>query len=56
MVDLYRFNLVDDVFGAMNDEDRPAAGRPTKFSLTQSEATYNPEINDDLAQRCLPKA
>lgn len=54
MVDLHRFGLVDDVFAPLNDIERPAAGRPTKFSMTDTEATYNPQINNDLAQRCLP--
>lgn len=55
MVDLHRFGLVDEVFGALNDADRPAAGRPTKFSMTDDEALYNAGIENDLAQRCLPK-
>lgn len=56
MVDLYRFNLVGEIFGAMNDPERPAAGRPTKFSMDSGEALLNPEIVDDLAVRCLPRA
>jgi hypothetical protein len=56
MVDLYRFNLVGEIFGAMNDPERPAAGRPTKFSMDSEEALLNPEIVDDLAVRCLPRA
>ncbi len=56
MVDLYRFNLVDDVFGAMNDPERPVSGRPTKFSMDSGEALLNPEIQDDLSVRCLPRA
>lgn len=54
MVDLYRFDLVDDIFGAMADNERPVAGRPIKFSMDDQEAQLNPEIADDLAQRCLP--
>ena len=54
IVDLHRFGLVDDVFGPLADGERPAAGRPTQFSMTDSEATYNPQIVNDLNQRCLP--
>jgi hypothetical protein len=39
----------------MNDAERPATGRPTKFSMTDTEALNNPNIADDLQQRCLPK-
>jgi hypothetical protein len=55
-VDLYRFGIVKDVFAAMNDPERPAAGRPTKFSMSDTEALYNNNIADDLGQRCLPRA
>jgi len=57
--DLHRFGLMKSVFAALNggagDSERPASGRPTKFSMTDSEPTYNPNINNDLTQRCLPK-
>ena len=57
--DLHRFGLMKSVFAALNggagDSERPASGRPTKFSMTDSEPTYNPNINNDLLQRCLPK-
>ena len=50
---LHRLGQVEEVFGAMNDPLRPLP-RPTKFPLTSGEARYNPEIADDIAQRCLP--
>ena len=53
--DLHRFGLMKSVFAAMNDSERPASGRPTKFSMTDSEPTYNANIANDLTQRCLPK-
>jgi hypothetical protein len=56
MVDLHRFGLVDDIFVPLNDTERPGTGRPTKFSMSSSEATYNAQIVDDLNQRCLPKS
>ncbi|MDH3225286.1 MAG: RagB/SusD family nutrient uptake outer membrane protein, partial [Gemmatimonadota bacterium] len=56
MVDLHRFDMVDDVFGPLADSERPAAGRPTKFSMTQDEAVVNANIQNDLTSRCLPKA
>lgn len=54
-VDLWRFNASKQVFTEMNDGERPASGRPIKFTLSDTEALYNNNINDDLAQRCLPK-
>lgn len=54
MIDLHRFGLVDDVFGALNDPERPAQGRPTKFPMTDQEALYNPNIENDITVRCLP--
>ena len=57
--DLHRFGLMKSVFAALNggagDSERPASGRPTKFSMTDTEPTYNANINNDLTQRCLPK-
>ena len=53
--DLHRFGLMKSVFAAMADSERPASGRPTKFSMTDTEPTYNANINNDLTQRCLPK-
>lgn len=55
-IDLHRFGLMDDVFLPLNDNERPGTGRPTQFSMTDTEAVYNSSINDDLAQRCLPKS
>jgi len=59
MIDLHRFDMVAEVFGALNDgagdPERPANGRPTQFSLTDTEPTYNAQITNDLASRCLPK-
>ncbi|NNF29260.1 MAG: RagB/SusD family nutrient uptake outer membrane protein [Gemmatimonadetes bacterium] len=54
MLDLYRFDMVDDVFGPLADSERPATGRPVKFSMTDSEATVNANIQNDLTVRCLP--
>lgn len=56
MIDLHRNGLVRDVFEALNDPERLGVGRPTKFPLTSAEAIYNPNIADDLLQRCLPRA
>lgn len=56
MIDLHRNGLVRDVFEALNDPERIGVGRPTKFPLTSAEAVYNPNIADDLLQRCLPRA
>lgn len=50
---LHRLGQVEEVFSAMNDPERPLP-RPTKFPLTSGEARYNPEISDDISQRCLP--
>ncbi|MEZ4416408.1 MAG: RagB/SusD family nutrient uptake outer membrane protein [Gemmatimonadota bacterium] len=55
-VDLYRFGITHDVFAAMSDPERPATGRPTKFSMSDNEAVLNANIPNDLAQRCLPKS
>ncbi len=54
--DLERFGLMRQVFDELNDSERVGTGRPLKFPLTDTEATYNPEITNDLAQRCLPRA
>ena len=54
LADLQRFGKMREVFEALNDPERPGAGRPLKFSMTDTEATYNPSIENDLAQRCLP--
>lgn len=54
-VDLYRFGITKQVFEAMDDPERPGSGRPVKFSMTDTEAVNNPNIDDDLQKRCLPK-
>ena len=54
VVDLHRFGLVDDIFTPLADTERPGTGRPTQFSMTDSEATHNALIDNDLLQRCLP--
>lgn len=56
MVDLHRNGLVREVFDALNDPERLGAGRPTKFPISSTEAVYNPNIEDNLAVRCLPRA
>ncbi|HZD05562.1 MAG TPA: RagB/SusD family nutrient uptake outer membrane protein, partial [Longimicrobiales bacterium] len=53
-VDLNRFGLMEEVFAAMNDPERPAHGRPTKWPMSDNEASLNPQIVDDRAVRCLP--
>ncbi len=52
-VDLERFGLVNEIFAALNDDERPAS-RPTKFPMDDGEARDNPEIDDNASQRCLP--
>ena len=56
MVDLHRFGLVADIFEPLADGERPGAGRPTKFTMTEDEPVVNPNIVNDLLQRCLPTA
>lgn len=56
MGDLHRAGIVREVFEALNDPDRLGVGRPTKFPLSSTEALYNPNIDDDLLKRCLPRA
>ena len=53
-VDLHRFGLTAQIFGELNDGERDATGRPTQFSMTDTEAVVNAQIDNDLAQRCLP--
>ena len=50
---LNRLNQVAAVFGALNDPERPLP-RPTMFPVSNTEAIYNPNIEDDLSTRCLP--
>lgn len=50
---LDRLNQVAPIFRAMNDPLRPLP-RPTKWPLSSAEATYNPNIGNDLSARCLP--
>ena len=56
MVDLHRAGLVRAIFEELNDPERPAAGRPTKWPMTTTEPTYNPNVDNDLLKRCLPTA
>ncbi len=56
MVDLRRAGIVRDVFEALNDPERVGVGRPTQFPMSSTEALYNPNIENDLLQRCLPRA
>ena len=56
MIDLNRAGIVRDVFEALNDPERVGVGRPTKFPMSSTEALYNPNIDNDLLQRCLPRA
>jgi len=50
---LHRLGQVEEVFLAMNSPER-GLPRPTKFPLAEGEARYNPNIEDDASQRCLP--
>lgn len=50
---LHRLQQVEEVFGALNDPERPLP-RPTKFPLTSAEARYNSQIADNVNERCLP--
>ena len=50
---LNRLQQVEEIFGAMNDSERPLP-RPMMWTLHTGETRYNPEIADDEAQRCLP--
>ena len=56
LTDLHRGGLMRDIFESLNDSERPGVGRPTKWPMTTTEPTYNPNINNDLLQRCLPTA
>ena len=56
MIDLNRAGIVREVFEALNDPERVGVGRPTKFPMSSTEALYNPNIENDLLQRCLPRA
>lgn len=55
-VDLHRFGLTRQLFDELEDRERPGAGRPTKFTMTDSEPLYNDNIDNDLTKRCAPKA
>jgi hypothetical protein len=50
---LHRLGQVEEIFGAMNDPERPLP-RPTKWTLNSGEARYNPNIEDNPSARCLP--
>jgi len=50
---LARLGQVEEIFGAMNDPERPLP-RPIKWTLNAGEARYNPEIEDNPSVRCLP--
>ena len=53
-VDLHRHGLTRQIFDAMDDPERRASGRPTKWPLSSDEALYNTNLEDDVSQRCLP--
>lgn len=55
-VDLHRFGLTRQVFDALNDDERPGSGRPTKFTLSDQEALYNDNIESQLTARCIPRS
>ena len=50
---LDRLGQVAPVFRALNDPLRPLP-RPTKWPIGTGEARYNPNIGENLSQRCLP--
>ena len=54
--DIHRGGLMRDLFEELDDPERPGVGRPSKWPMTTTEPTYNPNINNDLLQRCLPRA
>ncbi len=54
LIDLDRTGVGEFVFEALNDPERPLSGRPSKWPMTQSEALYNPNVRDDITQRCMP--
>ena len=56
LIDLHRNGLMRQVFEELNDPDRLGPGRPTKWPMTSTEPTYNPNIDDDLTKRCIPRA
>jgi hypothetical protein len=53
MTDLHRFGLVQDMV-ERGDFVGSEPVRPTKFPLLDDEAKYNPNIEDDVALRCMP--
>lgn len=55
-IDFHRFGLTRQMFDALDDPEREGAGRPTKFTMTDAEPLYNPNIENDLTKRCAPKA
>lgn len=55
-VDLHRFAMTRQLFDALDDKERPGTGRPTKFTMTDTEPLYNANIDNDLTKRCAPKA
>ncbi len=50
---LNRLGQVEEIFGAMNDPERPLP-RPTMFAISSGEAQYNANLTDNAADRCLP--
>lgn len=51
LADLYRFNLIGTI---VIEVGKPSTGRLMKFALSQTEALYNDNIEDDLSKRCAP--
>jgi len=56
MNDLHRFDLVPAFIAEGRFGSGSQANRPTKFPLSVDEALNNPNIEDDGAVRCLPRA
>ncbi len=54
LIDLHRTGAARAVFEELDDPERPITDRPTKWPMSATEATYNPGVDDDITQRCLP--
>ena len=54
MSDLQRFGLVDEFIANGAFGTQTFNPRPVKFPLSEDEAEYNPEIENDASLRCLP--
>ena len=55
-VELHRHGLTRAIFEELDDDERVAAGRPTKWPMSSAEALYNENLENDASQRCMPRA